>query len=341
MLFPSISVPSLWRRSPRPRTLVAYLGLGVQMGGKYRSEIPEQEQRVRRLRLPTREQLKRSAKWVAAAVGFLAAVAALAAFALQLMERKSNVDTLAITAEMYGTAYAVPLDAPFADFPTTFVPSKISETWESCSPEQIAWLERYGDRVVEFALVTMRNTAESGALLTVEAFTTQGTLRPDSTHVRMQCNEPLGGTIQTQLSELTTDTASKAQFVERPGGGPTGAITYTLMPGETAQTQIWVRSDRRNEFEGSLTARVVSGQKTKTVTVGLGGSGPFTPHLKENRFTLSPWAVTEELLVGIGRRTTEPKLFDCVERDPWWSSTGGGEPCDPDELIRALDSFDR
>lgn len=277
-------------------------------------------------------------RWIAAAVGFLAALAGLAAFVLQMVERKSNVDTVAVTAEMYGTAYAVPVSAPFEDFPTNFSPSEFSDDWESCSPEQKAWLENHGERMVEVGTLTMRNTAESGALLTVEDISTRGTMQPGPAHVRVECAEPIGGTIGTQEGELIADASSTAQFMPFPGGAA-GPVTYTLQPGETARTRIWFHSHRDAKFEGSLTAQVVGGQETKTVTIELSGDGPAAIPTNGSTFTIPSWAATEHLVVSVGRDRGQTTLFECKEMETMWSSTGNGGPCTPAELRSKLDTL--
>jgi hypothetical protein len=243
-------------------------------------------------------------------IGGVALLAGLAATVISLVQtanaRPSNVSTLVMEMGRAGEytlgAYAVPLDAPFAEIPADLAPSPDFPGSFVCSKEQHEWLARYGKPFVQSLWVTLRNTAESGSI-TVRDFKAEGRRETPSTPlVPFYCDMPIGGIVAEQHAILPTDNRSAAYWGEPATheGAPEGfakgtPLVYDLAAGESAQIRL--TPEQRQDFEGAVKVTVLAGDKQTVVTIPV---HEMAQSGKEEQVFIPKFTLPEEGIIHIG-----------------------------------------
>jgi hypothetical protein len=176
----------------------------------------------------------------------------------------TSFDTFSSSAKPYPSSvvsYAVNRAAPFETFP--------AGTGSRCDEAQQSWLAAHGTVVVEEYLVDLTNTANSGALLTLQEVIGSGDVTPsDDSVVRVLCNTtgaPESSLAAAHLDPSSGVPAAFASSAQGSGSRPDTPVVYTLEPGETGQIVIRLQSSAA--FTGDVVATLVHGGERRVVTI--------------------------------------------------------------------------
>jgi hypothetical protein len=209
--------------------------------------------------------------------------------------------------------YAVRIDAPFDQFPTTLIPSPDIPGTRVCSPEQHEWLKKYGTPYVDGLRMKLRNTASTGAI-TVGNFKTVGEVKsPTVPLIAVQCMIPVGQPIYRQYGVLPTDNHSIAVWSDgkrfaataiqeiRAEGSP---VLFDLDPNKSAELELLF--DHIEDFTGSIEVSVLAEDKEDVIKLDV-------PQVLEargepDRILVPKFTQTRELKVGIGASSNYPEV---------------------------------
>ena len=248
-------------------------------------------------------------------VGGLAVVVGLIGGLMQLGQslsaRPGDVSTLTIQAKgsTYPGAYAVPVDAPFEDFPQDLVPVPeslglpASADLKVCSEEQHQWLKRHGTRFVTSLTISLRNNAQSGGI-TVRDFKTSGEVKRSATPlVEVDCVLPIGGAVLSQYGNLRTDNRSRATWSSSAEASPANPdanaegspVVYDLAAGESAELALVI--DAIGDFSGSIEATVLAENKASIVRIDV---SPESEAGRDDRIFVPKFDQTRDIQIEIG-----------------------------------------
>lgn len=245
------------------------------------------------------------------AVAGLAVLVGLAGGLVQLSQlistRTGDASTLKIEAGSVAYSlgdYAVPVDAPFDEFPSDLVDQPNMPGVRVCSEEQHKWLRRHGTPYVTYLSVSLRNEAESGGI-TVRDFKTKGEVRsPVVPLVAVRCIIPIGGAVFRQAGILPADNRSIAVWSDDEphkgnpevklfdGGAP---VAYDLDAGESAQLDLFIETPE--DYLGAIEASVLAGDKSTTVRLDIVSEDEAN---EDDRILLAKFSKTQDIQVGIG-----------------------------------------
>lgn len=231
-----------------------------------------------------------------------------------LSARPAGVNTVTIEA---GSAvpslgdYAVPIDAPFDEFPTHTTPYPSIPETKVCSEEQHRWLKDHGRPYVSALKISIRNSAGSGAV-TVRDIRTKGAVIPEEVPlIAVRCMIPIGAAIYRQVGFLKTDNASSAVWGEKMGNSvdPSAPVfeqgsdvVYDLNPGGSAELELLL--EVHNDFLGSIEATVLAEDRKSVVNVDI-----FEKIEAEKDAIFVPtFTETKDVQIGIGAASNYPEV---------------------------------
>ncbi len=165
------------------------------------------------------------------------------------------------TDPMNSNFWRVPVDAPFSTMPEG----------QMCDPAQMAWLAEHAEpgRPVGLPVeAQVRNSADTGASMSIGNIHADGELVPNSQVVTLQCGGIGGGGSQIILLALDGSPGvwgAPSGWEENPQ--PEGAVaTLNLAPGEIAELT-FVIAESTKRFKGRIVADVASPEAGTVVLV--------------------------------------------------------------------------
>lgn len=191
------------------------------------------------------------------------------------------------------TVFSVPVDAPWAEL------WALQENGSCTSQGQIAWLESHGVEVPTGSLYAyIRNTATSGAELTISEIRAQGELTPPAGDtVKVRYTQRVGGEVLGVWARLSIGVDPVAAFDEcgsnveecyaadGTGPQPGDPVVFTLAPGEAEELHL--HYDTAADFTGRLVATVTSGGETSTLDLSPGGVDIVAPFVTRSELFLN------------------------------------------------------
>lgn len=179
-----------------------------------------------------------------------------------LFRNATTLDTFTVTVEPAESSriavFAVPLTADWETFPTSQA---------VCDDGQLAWLEARGTRLVERFLVSVSNTADQGAMLSLKDFRGEGEASaPGPTHVAVTCDQA-GAGASTLRSALVDPSSGRVgvYVVESDPSVPPSPLVFNLAPGENGQFALTLRSSA--DFVGSIVFTEALGDESRKVAL--------------------------------------------------------------------------
>jgi hypothetical protein len=171
--------------------------------------------------------------------------------------------------------FAVPVTASWDTFPAS----------ESvCDDQQLAWLEANGTRLTERFLVSVSNTADDGAMLSLKDFRGQGEASESPPlHVAVTCDQAGAGAANLRAAQIDPATDGIGVYVLPDPGAPVSPLVFNLAPGENGQFALNIRSSA--DFEGSIVFSETLGDEARLVILPIDG-GLDVPGTAAIRFTV-------------------------------------------------------
>lgn len=256
---------------------------------------------------PGRETATKKPWWtrtwaiVSAIVGILGTVTGVIGVWPLIFRDATTLDSLTIEVESaespFSSMFAVPATAPWESFPTSS---------SFCDPAQRSWLETHGVLLERRFLVSVANTAQEGAMLSLKDFRGSGDVASTPpTHIAVVCDETGGG--ESGIRSALVDPASgrTAVYVQPDPTLPDNPLVFNLAPGENGQFALLVESSA--DFSGGIVFTEALGGATREVLLPLGGD--------------------------LEQPGVAPIRFAVVDGD---LACVGVEGCVPDDVIRAL-----
>lgn len=216
---------------------------------------------------------------ISAIVAVLGAVTGVVGIWPLVFRNTTNLDSLTVAVQPAesprSAVFAVPITAPWNTFPT-------SESF--CDDAQLAWLEANGRRLVERFLVSVSNTADDGAMLSLKDFRGDGTASdPDPLHVAVTCDQAGAGASNLRSALIDPSTDRIGVYVASDPAQPVSPLVFNLAPGENGQFALSIRSSA--DFAGSVVFTEALGDETRLVTLPI-DDGLDVPGTAAIRFTV-------------------------------------------------------
>lgn len=233
---------------------------------------------------------------VSAIVAVLGAVTGVIGIWPLVFRNATTLDSLTVAVEPAEsprvTVFAVPITAAWNTFPTS----------ESvCDPGQLAWLEANGARLTERFLVSVSNTADDGAMLSLKDFRGQGDASaPDPMHVAVTCDEAGAGASNLRSALIDPATDRIGVYVAPDPAQPVSPLVFNLAPGENGQFALNIRSS--GDFAGTIVFTEALGDDVRLVTLPI------------DRDLDVPGTATTRFAVVDGRLACEA-VADCTPTD--------------------------
>ena len=183
-----------------------------------------------------------------------------------LFRNATTLDTFTVTVEAAEAqrvaVFAVPITAAWTTFPTS---------QGVCDDGQLAWLDEHGTRLVERFLVSVSNTADQGAMLSLKDFRGQGEAgAPVPTHIAVTCDQAGAGASNLRSASIDPSSGRVGVYVvESDPAAPPSPLVFNLAPGENGQFALSIRSSA--DFVGSIVFTEALGDESRLVTLPLGG----------------------------------------------------------------------
>lgn len=204
-------------------------------------------------------------------IGSIVAILGLAAAVLGPLPDllKTRTDTTSLTIEPISdggvTQYALPLDAPLEKMPFEVNPG--------CTAAQHEWLSRFGVKRPPSYLLSIRNKAQDGPMLSIKNVRVIEKRRVEPKQgILFNC--PNAGSADRAVLDLRLDRDGPAQQVDRDSGKEQ-PFAFNLAPGEEGILDLRLLSDSYG-YSGRVVADVVSGDHIQQVDVPLmNGSSRF------------------------------------------------------------------
>ncbi|OXM58532.1 hypothetical protein CFP71_02340 [Amycolatopsis thailandensis] len=217
------------------------------------------------------------------------------------------------------TEYVLPLDARFEEMP--------AGVNGYCSEPVIEWLRKTGKEVPPYQRVSLRNTAQDGAMLAVSNVRAADLRKYDPQPViRFVC--PDGGNADTAVLHLKLDQDPQAQQVDNDSHG-TKPFAFNLAPGEQGNIELHLLGDLGHSYSGRIVADVATGAQVETVSLPLNGNRDGFDRVSAGKF--ARLAVSPSMRPGSFSCSTSPPGTVIDES----SSNSGLSECSPGD-IRAL-----
>ena len=217
---------------------------------------------------------------MSAIVAVLGAVTGVVGVMPILFRNATTLDTFTVSVESAEAqrvaVFAVPITAAWTTFPTS---------QDVCDDGQLAWLEEHGTRLFERFLVSVSNTADQGAMLSLKDFRGQGEVSGSApTHVAVTCDQAGAGASTLRSASVDPSSGRVGVYVvESDPGIPPSPLVFNLAPGENGQFALNIRSSA--DFVGSIVFTEALGDESRVVTLPLDG-GLAVPGTAPIRFTV-------------------------------------------------------
>ncbi|MFD4669234.1 hypothetical protein ACFWNN_05815 [Lentzea sp. NPDC058450] len=251
-------------------------------------------------------------------VAVLSLVVALTGPVPEISKEQTKVSSLAAEPinKPFVSDFALPLDVPLEMLPQT-------DSGVYCNMEMIEWLRRFGTESPPYQRISIRSTAQDGAMLTVDNLRAVDVERYEAKPV-MHFHCPDGGNADTALLELRLDRDRKAQEIVGESQGGNRPFAFNLEPGEQGNLELVLKSDDKYSYSGRIVADVTTGTTKGTASLPLNGediakfdrinAGKYArlivqPGQDKTKFTclLYPAGTTEWVPTR-----SDPQLFDCT-----------------------------
>jgi hypothetical protein len=153
-----------------------------------------------------------------------------------------------------------------------------------CDAEQSAWLEANGTVLVERYLVSVSNTADDGAMLSLKDFRGDGEAsEPDPMHVAVTCDQAGAGPSNLRAALIDPSNGTIGVYVLSDPEQPVSPLVFNLAPGENGQFALNIRSSA--DFTGSIVFAESLGDESRLVPLPLDGALDV-PGTAATRFTV-------------------------------------------------------
>lgn len=215
---------------------------------------------------------------ISAIVAVLGAVTGVVGIWPLVFRNATSLDSLTVSVEAADSqrigVFAVPITAPWQTFPT-------SES--TCDASQLAWLEANGTPLPERFLVSVSNTADDGAMLSLKDFRGEGEATGSvPLHVAVTCDQA-GGASNLRSALIDPSTDRVGVYVAADPSQPASPLVFTLAPGENGQFALSIRSSA--DFSGAIVFTEALGDQSRVVTLPIEG-GLDVPGTASTRFTV-------------------------------------------------------
>ncbi|WP_367133246.1 hypothetical protein [Saccharothrix sp. HUAS TT1] len=172
------------------------------------------------------------------------------------------------------TQFMLPLGAPFHEAPEAFM---------FCTPPVLAWLEKVGMEVPPKQNLSIRNTAEDGAMLSMSNIRAVDVRKSEPERmIRFHCpNAGLGDSVSLDV-RLDFDLQAKVRDRETEEYKP---FAFNLEPGEQGSIEINFKRDEVYSYSGRMVADVLAGNSVETIELPLDGSGDGFNFVGTGEFT--------------------------------------------------------
>ena len=197
---------------------------------------------------------------VSALVAVLGAVTGVVGVMPILFRNATTLDSLTVSVEPVESqriaVFAVPITAAWETFPTS---------QNVCDDRQLAWLEERGTRLTERFLVSVSNTADEGAMLSLKDFRGQGEVSATTpAHVAVTCDQAGAGPSNLRSALVDPSSGRIGAYVDPETSAPAAPLVFKLAPGENGQFALNIQSSA--DFVGSI-----------VFTEALGGASRIVP----------------------------------------------------------------
>lgn len=204
---------------------------------------------------------------------------------------KSETEPSSLTAEPVNkrgvTEFVLPLDAPLEEMP----PGDDGY----CTDTVIEWLKKFGKEVPPYQRISLRNTAQDGAMLSVSNVRALDLKKYDPQPViPFVC--PDGGNADTAILHLRLDRDPQAQQFDGETE-TTKPFAFNLQPGEQGIVELYLLGDLGHSYSGRIVADVATGTKTQTVPLPLNGKIDGFDRVSAGKF--ARLSVTQSMTPGI------------------------------------------
>jgi hypothetical protein len=231
---------------------------------------------------------------VSAIVAVVGAVTGIVSIVPLVFRNATTLDSLTVAvqpAESQRVAvFAVPITAAWDTFP-------VSES--VCDAPQLAWLEANGSRLAERFLVSVSNTADDGAMLSLKDFRGEGEVSvPNPLHVAVTCDQAGAGASNLRSALIDPATGGIGVYVAPEPNAPVNPLVFNLAPGENGQFALNVRSSA--DFSGTIVFTEALGDDSRVVSLPIDGG------------VNAPGTAATRLTVRDGRLACEAALADCT-----------------------------
>lgn len=227
------------------------------------------------------------------AVGVVGAITGVISIVPILVRDATDPESLTVSVEPadseFAPAFAVPLLADWSSFPGAT---------QGCSPEQLAWLEAIGTPLHERYLVTVGNSAQEGATMSLAKFRGEGETGDPATAVVVVCDRTGAGSGAMRAARLDPATGAGAVYAQADPSLPTNPLVFNLAPGESGEFALLVQSSAG--FTGDLVFTASVGEQTWQEVLPVEG-GLDVPGVAEQRL-----AVVDGALVCVGDAECDP-----------------------------------
>lgn len=216
---------------------------------------------------------------VSAIVAVVGAVTGIVSIVPLVFRNATTLDSLTVAVEPAESqrvaVFAVPITAAWETFP-------VSES--VCDEQQLAWLETNGTRLAEQVLVSVSNTADDGAMLSLKDFRGEGTANePDPIHVAVTCDQAGAGASNLRSALIDPATGRIGVYISTDPAEPVSPLVFNLAPGENGQFALNIRSSA--DFAGTIVFTEALGDDTRVVSLPIEG-GLNVPGTAATRFTV-------------------------------------------------------
>jgi hypothetical protein len=237
--------------------------------------------------------------WFLAAGGIIALLSLAAAVAgplPDLVKEETEVENFKATPtnKRSVTQFVLPLDAPLETIP--------EGSNGYCTDPVLEWLRGHGREIPPYQRITIQNTAQEGAMLSIaNVRAVEVAKRPSEPLMLFQC--PDGGAGDVAKLDLRLDRQAPADRVADDGSKQ--PFVFNLEPGEQGVLELHLLGDMGNTYSGRIEVDVTTAGRTETVRLPLNGGKDTFDRISPGRYA--------RLVVNPGVRHGE---FSCLTRSP-------------------------
>jgi hypothetical protein len=155
--------------------------------------------------------------------------------------------------------YALPLDAPLEQMPVAGP--------GPCSADTAEWLRRFGTEIPNAQAISIRSTAEDGAMLAVDNLRAVDVEASDALPaIQFVCSDE--GNADLVVLDLSLDQDRKAYEKSDGGSRP---FAFNLEPGEVGNLMVVLKTNDDKAYSGRLVADVTTGTSKETIALPVNG----------------------------------------------------------------------